>query len=200
MPVRLNVLAIWGRQRRDRCILSDEPGQTRGGLQKGLVSERGMNKKTRMAARMAVSGEEWESEYPRGLKWTKQRKSVYKVLKEAAEPLSAAGIYHLAEREAGGEEYALSTVYRILTAFEEKGLVEKNVSLEDGAVVYTLTGDSHTHYAVCLECRRRIPLQSCPFAHIQLEKETEGFIVTGHRLELYGYCRECGGKTDGGEG
>ncbi len=150
-----------------------------------------------MAARMAAYGEEWESEYPRGLKWTKQRKSVYRVLKEATEPLNASRIYHLAEKSAGGEEYALSTVYRILTAFEEKGLVERNVCLEDGSVVYTLTRDGHTHYAVCLGCRRRIPMQSCPFAHIHLEKETEGFIVTGHRLELYGYCRECGRKMDG---
>lgn len=149
-----------------------------------------------MAARMAAYGEEWESEYPRGLKWTKQRKSVYRILKEASEPLNASQIYHLADKNAGGEEYALSTVYRILTAFEEKGLVERNVSLEDGAVVYTLTRDGHTHYAVCLACRRRIPLQSCPFAHIHLEKDTEGFIVTGHRLELYGYCRQCGREND----
>ena len=31
--------------------------------------------------------------YPAGLKWTKQRKRVYQILKEATEPLSAAQIY-----------------------------------------------------------------------------------------------------------
>lgn len=53
-----------------------------------------------------------ELEYPAGLKWTRQRKLVYKILWEAKEPLNAAQIYHLAEKEAAGEEYALSTVYR----------------------------------------------------------------------------------------
>lgn len=163
-----------------------------------------MDKKVRSAARAAVYGEKWESEYPQGIKWTKQRKSVYKVLKDASEPLSAAQIYRLAgeetavgdhageEKYAGGGEYALSTVYRILAAFEEKKLVEKNICLEDGTVVYSLARNGHTHYAVCLGCHRRIPLQSCPFTHIHMEQEPEGFTVTGHRLELYGYCVECG--------
>ena len=130
-------------------------------------------------------------DYPRGLKWTRQRKSVYKVLWETAEPLTAAQIYKLTERYAEGEEYALSTVYRILAVFEEKGLVEKNAWLEDGTIVYGLNRGGPTHYAVCLECHRRIPLKSCPFAYIHMEKETEDFSVTGHKLELYGYCRDC---------
>ena len=71
-----------------------------------------------------------ELEYPAGLKWTRQRKLVYKILWEAKEPLNAAQIYHLAEKEAAGEEYALSTVYRILAAFEELALVE-NLQRED---------------------------------------------------------------------
>ena len=37
-----------------------------------------------------------ELEYPAGLKWTRQRKLVYKILWEAKEPLNAAQIYHLA--------------------------------------------------------------------------------------------------------
>lgn len=157
-----------------------------------------MDKKARMAARIVAYGGEREPEYPQGIKWTKQRRSVYRVLKESKEPLNVSRIYHLAEKEAGGEEYALSTVYRILAAFEEKGLVERNICLEDGTAVYSLARDGHTHYAVCLGCRRRIPLQSCPFTYVHMEKEPEGFIVTGHRLELYGYCVACGGSGSRG--
>lgn len=129
--------------------------------------------------------------YPQGLKWTRQRKSVYRVLWETEEPLNAVQIYHLAERDAEDDGFALSTVYRILTVFEEKGLVEKSVWTGDDAVAYVLNRGGHTHYAVCLECHRRIPLQSCPFAHMQLSSETGEFTVTGHRLELYGFCRDC---------
>ena len=54
-----------------------------------------------------------ELEYPQGLKWTRQRKSVYRILWNAEEPLNAAQIYHLAEQETSGKDYAPSTVYRI---------------------------------------------------------------------------------------
>ena len=61
----------------------------------------------------------------------------------------------------------------------------------DGTVVYELNRGEHTHYAVCLECHKRIPLPSCPFAHVHLEQDTGDFTVTGHKLELYGYCKKC---------
>ena len=128
-------------------------------------------------------------QYPQGLKWTEQRKRVYRILREAAEPLSAVQIYHLTARPEG-QEYAISTIYRILAVFEEKGIVEKSAWAGDGTAVYALDRGEHTHYAVCLECHKRIPLPDCPFSHIHLE-ETGDFTVTGHRLELYGYCGEC---------
>ncbi len=135
-----------------------------------------------------------ELEYPQGLKWTRQRKSVYRILWNAEEPLNAAQIYHLAEREADGKDYAPSTVYRILTAFEELGLVEKTIWMGEDTAVYSLNRGSHTHYAVCLQCHKRIPLRSCPFAHIRLDREPEDFTVVSHKLELYGYCRDCAGQ------
>lgn len=136
-------------------------------------------------------GEKREIAYPQGIKWTKQRKNVYAVLQEAAEPLNALQIYHLAEELAEGGEYALSTIYRILSAFEEKGLVSKTTWMGDGTVVYELNRGEHIHYAVCLECHKRIALQGCPFTHVHLGQETGDFTVTGHKLELYGYCKDC---------
>lgn len=130
-------------------------------------------------------------DFPQGIKWTKQRKCVYTVLLEATEPLSAVQIYRMAEKQTDGEEYAVSTIYRILAAFEQKGLVTKNTWIGDGTIVYELNRGEHTHYAVCLECHKRIALQSCPFAHIHLEREAGDFTITGHKLELYGYCKEC---------
>lgn len=129
--------------------------------------------------------------YPQGMKWTKQRKGVYRVLWEAQEPLSAIQIYNLVEKQADGEEYAVSTIYRILAAFDEKAFVTKTNWMGDGTVVYELNRGEHTHYAVCLECHKRIALQNCPFAHIHLDKEAGDFTITGHKLELYGYCKDC---------
>lgn len=159
-------------------------------------------------------------EYPKNIKWTKQRKCVYQVLSEAAEPLSAHQIYNLVLKETSEESYALSTIYRILAAFEENGLVNSTTWMGDDTVVYELERGEHRHYAVCLECHKRIPLQTCPFALAQMTGETHGehhqghseehhhddhdhnhgkqdealreFTVTGHKIELYGYCKDCG--------
>lgn len=138
-------------------------------------------------------------EYPQGIKWTRQRKAVYEILHEAAQPLSAIQIYQniINSNHAGADagSYAISTIYRILAAFEEKNMVSKTSWMGDGTVVYELNRGDHTHYAVCLECRKRVQLQSCPFTHLHLEQETNDFVVTGHKLELYGYCSDCKGRA-----
>lgn len=137
-------------------------------------------------------------EYPAGIKWTKQRKRVYQILNEAAEPLSAAQIYaRMASWEQ--EQYAVSTIYRILSAFEENKLVDKTTWMGEGTVVYELKRPGHVHYAVCLECHRRIPLEYCPIhmssGHLHLDQEAEEFNVVSHKIELYGYCKECQKKA-----
>lgn len=151
-------------------------------------------------------------EYPAGIKWTQQRKRVYQILQEAIEPLSAAQIY--ARMEAWEQEkYAISTIYRILSAFEENAIVDKTTWMGEGTVVYELKRSGHVHYAVCLDCHRRIPLEHCPLhmagAHspagmsnsmkkhghvedaLDEELETDEFTVVSHKVELYGYCKDC---------
>lgn len=128
--------------------------------------------------------------YPTGIKWTKQRKDVYHVLYQATEPLSAVQIYHsiLKEQEVN---YAVSTIYRILAFFEENGYVEKNSFIGDGTIRYEWKKGGHTHYAVCLGCHKKVALNACPFEHIHLDSDMGNFVVTGHKLELYGYCKDC---------
>lgn len=136
-------------------------------------------------------------EYPVGIKWTRQRKDVYQVLWESAEPLSAAQIYRRLEETAGRSGYAVSTIYRILAAFEERGLLTKSSWLGDDTLLYELDRGGHTHYALCLGCHKRVPLENCPFEHMnpQWNRAQGDFAVTGHKLELYGYCRDCQQKS-----
>lgn len=141
-------------------------------------------------------------EYPKGIKWTRQRKCVYQILLDAHEPLSAHQIYHQALQLVPEDAYALSTIYRILAAFEENGLVSSTTWMGDDTVVYELEKGEHRHFAVCLECHKRIPFHGCPFSlghehdgHDHDHEEDEGlrdFTVTGHKIELYGYCSNCG--------
>lgn len=144
--------------------------------------------------RKAEEAGERDALYPEGIKWTRQRRDVYHVLTEAEAPLSALQIYSRVLKNGGEEEkagYAVSTIYRILAAFEEKGFVEKSTFMGDGSVVYEWKRERHIHYAICLGCHRRIALRACPFEHLRLEADAGDFVVTGHKLELYGYCGDC---------
>ena len=136
------------------------------------------------------------NKWPEGMKWTKQRKDIFEVLKGAKKPVSAHDIYQeiLKLNEIDASNYAISTVYRSLAVFEEKGMVEKSVLLGSDTAVYELTDGHHKHYAVCLSCHKLVPLKHCPFEHVEhdhMESEDGEFVVTGHKLELYGYCKEC---------
>lgn len=125
------------------------------------------------------------------LKKTKQRERVCQILTAAERPMSAADIYQALLREDGVCGYAVSTVYRALQAFEEQGLICRMSLPDTDVALYEWNTGCHQHYAICLKCHKRIPLKECPFHDIHLQ-ETEGtFQITGHKIEVYGYCTDC---------
>ena len=134
-----------------------------------------------------------EKNWPEGVKKTKQRIDIYKVLYLADEPLSAAQIYSALNEKASKEMYAFSTVYRNLLAFEKAGMIEKSVLTTEDNAVYELKKQTHRHYAVCLNCHEKFTISTCPLHEISKDLETTlpGFEVTGHHLEIYGYCSKC---------
>ncbi len=116
-----------------------------------------------------------------GLKCTKQRVRVMEVLEKAASPLTAESIYEKAD------DTSLSTVYRIVEKLCEKGIVNKNTIQDSDKFYYEITKDKHRHYAVCLGCGSIKYIDICPVHTAKIDN----FTVTGHKLEIYGYCDEC---------
>ncbi len=131
--------------------------------------------------------------WPEGFKKTKQRIDIFKILHASETPLSAAEIYNQLLADTSKEQYAFSTIYRTLLAFEKAGIVTKSVlSTEDNAI-YELSLGTHKHYAICLSCHKKFPIKACPM-HIISEEVNQtlpDFRITGHQLEVYGYCRDC---------
>ncbi len=135
-----------------------------------------------------------EYQWPSGIKRTRQREDVFRVLTQAEEPMTAMEIYHRVVAETKDSNYAISTIYRSLTAFEEHNLIEKSTLMGEDMAVYEWKRDQHKHYAICLSCRRKIPLKECPMEHIPFCTDLDEFTITGHKLELYGYCNQCEAK------
>lgn len=116
-----------------------------------------------------------------GLKCTKQRVKVLEALESASSPLPVEEIYE----KAGG--LSLSTVYRTLEKLTEKGVIKKNTIQDSGRYYYEMASGKHRHYAICLGCKSMRYVDVCPV----LTPEIAGFTVTGHKLEIYGYCDKC---------
>lgn len=117
-----------------------------------------------------------------GLKRTRQREAVLLALSESDKPLTAEEIYEKTDN------IAMSTIYRTIDRLLDKGLITKTTIPMNDGVFFELTMNEHKHYAICLLCRRMKYLDACPIS----KTDVDGFTVTAHRLELYGYCSECG--------
>jgi len=128
-------------------------------------------------------------DWPKDFKRTKQRVLVLDVLKEAQEPVTAADISALLEKR--GEGVWLSTIYRVLDAFTEAGIASKIDGLGGNMALYELHTHQHRHYAVCLRCKKIIPMRSCPLEHMAPQLLDEDFRVLGHKLQMYGHCAKC---------
>lgn len=119
-----------------------------------------------------------------GIKRTEQREKLLEIIKGSKIPVTAEDIFKKTE------DISLATIYRALETFCEKGVLNRISVGDDERRYYDLATDVHRHYAVCLKCRKMEYVNVCPVHDIKLD----GFKVTGHRLELYGYCRECEAK------
>ena len=124
-----------------------------------------------------------------GLKSTKPRIEILKILEEANSPLTAEEIFS----RLNNKDINLSTVYRTLNAFEESHLVKKEIN-KNKENIFSLEGED-SHVLVCVKCHRTIPLKGCPYheANEELEKET-GDVIEDHSTEIYGVCPDCQNK------
>lgn len=141
--------------------------------------------------------------WPEGIKRTKPRERVLRILQQAQGPLTAMEIYAGTQKE--GQPVWLSTIYRILELFTQKGLVEKTSLFGQDMASYEFNRKNHQHYAVCMQCHKRIPIQECPIKAFEQDLGAQDFQIVGHKIEVYGYCAGCmpqsgSDKPDGAQG
>jgi Fur family ferric uptake transcriptional regulator len=126
----------------------------------------------------------------KGLKYTKQRASILKFLEESGQPAGAEQIF--LELQGKGVNANLSTVYRILESLASKGLIVKTSIGSDTKAVFEWNRLEHKHRLICMNCKKMLSVDGCPLEDYEkLLRKKMGFDVTGHKLEIYGYCEDC---------
>lgn len=127
--------------------------------------------------------------WPKDLKKTKHRQTIFELFKQENRPLSVSEIQQLLHDQ--NEQIWLSTIYRVLESFMSHHIVNKINMLNDDVVYYELNYNQHVHYAICMNCREVIELEHCPMDLFDSQLKTKDFKVFGHRMEIFGLCTNC---------
>ena len=123
-----------------------------------------------------------------GLKVTTPRLRILNLFETSnVRHMTAEEVYRQLSKD--GVDLGLATIYRVLTQFEQAGLLERH-HFEGGRAVFELRQDGHHDHLVCLQCGRVEE-----FYDPQIERRQEkvaaerGFAIIDHSLYLYAECR-----------
>ena len=122
-----------------------------------------------------------------GLKATTPRLRILELFeKSAVRHLSAEDVYRLLMTD--GLDVGLATVYRVLTQFEQAGLLQRH-HFESGKAVFELNDSSHHDHLVCMTCGRVEEFFDDEIEKRQLKiAKQRGFAIRAHSLYIYADC------------
>jgi Fur family ferric uptake transcriptional regulator len=122
-----------------------------------------------------------------GLKATIPRLKILEVFQRGRHRhMTAEDVYRILLEERS--DVGLATVYRVLTQFEQAGILIRS-HFESGKSVYELDDGKHHDHLVCLDCGRVEE-----FYDAEIEKrqhavaKAKGFTIADHALSLYATC------------
>ncbi|MFZ6772014.1 ferric iron uptake transcriptional regulator [Undibacterium sp. SXout7W] len=122
-----------------------------------------------------------------GLKATLPRMKILEIFQSSkVRHLTAEDVYKILLNE--NMDVGLATVYRVLTQFEQAGLLHRN-HFETGKAIFELNEGSHHDHLVCLDCGR---VEEFYDEEIEKRQQTiaseRGFRISDHALAIYGNC------------
>jgi Fur family ferric uptake transcriptional regulator len=138
-----------------------------------------------------------------GLKATLPRLKILELFQQAQansgiRHLSAEDVHNLVSSQ--GQDIGLATVYRVLTQFEQAGLLTRH-HFESGKAVFELNEGKHHDHLVCLQCGKVVEFYDAEIERRQARIAAErGFAVADHALYLYVDClkEDCPNKKTSG--
>ena len=125
-----------------------------------------------------------------GLKVTLPRMKILELLSRAGHShLSAEDIHRVLTQS--GEEIGVATVYRVLTQFEEAGLVIRH-HFEGESAVFELNEGEHHDHLVCIQCGKVEEFVDESIEERQREIAQQfQYAMVDHVMNIYGVCPKC---------
>ena len=122
-----------------------------------------------------------------GLKATLPRLKILDVFQKGAQRhMTAEDVFRVLLEERS--DIGLATVYRVLTQFEQAGILSRS-HFESGKAVYELNEGTHHDHMVCLDCGRVEEFYDAEIEKRQNDvAKLKGFEIADHALSLYAHC------------
>ncbi len=122
-----------------------------------------------------------------GLKATLPRLKILSLFENSkTRHMSAEDVYKILL--ASGDDIGLATVYRVLTQFEQAGLLIRH-HFESGKAVFELNHGNHHDHLVCLQCGAVEEFYDEKIEELQNQiAQQRGFKIKEHSLYLYADC------------
>jgi Fur family ferric uptake transcriptional regulator len=122
-----------------------------------------------------------------GLKATLPRLKVLEIFQKGGQRhMSAEDVFRVLLQERS--DVGLATVYRVLTQFEQAGILSRS-NFEGGKAIFELNEGQHHDHLVCLDCGKVEE-----FFDVEIEErqnavaKSKGFMIAEHALSLYAHC------------
>ncbi|MGA2193110.1 MAG: Fur family transcriptional regulator [Nitrospirota bacterium] len=126
----------------------------------------------------------------KGLKVTRQREAVARIFFATSGHISAEELYMKVAKAHPG--IGLTTVYRTLRLLTEAGLAKERWFGDQQGVYEKEDNQRHHDHLICTRCGKIIEFKEPDIEKMQEDVAGKyGFIVTDHKLELYGLCKNC---------
>ncbi len=128
-----------------------------------------------------------------GLKRSAQREAILEAFLKAGHHVSVEELLRIVRRRE--PEVGRTTIYRTLKLFQEAGLASELVFGGEARFEPLWNRCHHDHF-VCASCGAIFEFQSPEIERLQEEIAGRlGFVIEGHRHNIYGRCRSCVEKT-----
>jgi Fur family ferric uptake transcriptional regulator len=128
-----------------------------------------------------------------GLKATLPRLKILEIFQTGSQRhMTAEDVFRVLLNE--HSDIGLATVYRVLTQFEQAGILERS-HFESGKAVYELNEGTHHDHLICTSCGKVEEFYDAEIERRQqLIAKDKGWILQDHAMSLYGLCGDCASR------
>lgn len=129
-----------------------------------------------------------------GLKATLPRLKILEIFQKSDQRhLTAEDVYRLLIEDRS--DIGLATVYRVLTQFEQAGILVRS-NFEGAKAIFELDDGSHHDHLICVSCGKVEEFHDPEIEARQIAvAEKLGYTLSDHELTLFGICSDCQKKN-----